>query len=140
MPAFSFCVFGIWAGGAFGLLVRKITIYQSYMQFLRKGNTEVSDLETLNILAEAEEKLRIKRAIELFRNPLVTSPIPARPHFPSNHQPFRQRHPPNRSPFRLLRFPEYLSSLRFLLHPLHSPHSAPLRPAPAKRKYGSFRP
>ena len=75
MPAFSFWVFGIWAAGAFGLLVRKITIYQSYMQFLRKGNTEVSDLETLNILAEAEEKLRIKRAIELFRNPLVTSPI-----------------------------------------------------------------
>lgn len=75
MPAFSFWVFGIWAVGAFGLLVRKITIYQSYMQFLRKGNVEVSDLETLNILAEAEEKLRIKRAIGLYRNPLVTSPI-----------------------------------------------------------------
>lgn len=75
MPAFSFWVFGIWAVGAFGLLVRKITIYQSYMQFLRKGNVEVSDIETLNILAEAEEKLRIKRAIGLYRNPLVTSPI-----------------------------------------------------------------
>lgn len=75
MPAFSFWVFGIWAVGAFGLLIRKITIYQSYMQFLRKGNVEVSDLETLNILAEAEEKLRIKRAIGLYRNPLVTSPI-----------------------------------------------------------------
>ena len=75
MPALSFWVFGIWAAGVLILLIRKITIYQSYMQFLRKGNAEVSDLKSLNLLAEAEEGLKIKRTIELYRNPLITSPI-----------------------------------------------------------------
>lgn len=75
MSVFSLCVFGIWAAGALGLLIRKITVYQSYMQFLRKGNAEVSDLETLNLLAAAEERLGIQRAIELYRNPLIASPI-----------------------------------------------------------------
>lgn len=75
MSVFTLCVFGIWAAGALGLLIRKITVYQSYMQFLRKGNAEVSDLETLNLLAAAEERLGIQRAIELYRNPLITSPI-----------------------------------------------------------------
>lgn len=75
VPGISVFLFGIWAAGALVLLIRKITIYQSYMQFLRKGNAEVSDLETLNLLADAEEGLKIKRPIELYRNPLITSPI-----------------------------------------------------------------
>lgn len=75
MSVFSLCVFGIWAAGALGLLIRKITVYQSYMQFLRKGNAEVTDLETLNLLAAAEEQLGIQKAIELYRNPLIASPI-----------------------------------------------------------------
>lgn len=75
MSVFILCVFGIWAAGALGLLIRKITVYQSYMQFLRKGNAEVSDLGTLNLLAAAEEQLGIQKAIELYRNPLIASPI-----------------------------------------------------------------
>lgn len=75
IPGFPFFLFGIWAVGALILLIRKITIYQNYMRFLRKGNEEVSDLETLNLLAGAEEGLGIKRMIELYRNPLITSPI-----------------------------------------------------------------
>lgn len=75
MSELSFWAFDLWAAGALILLIRKITAYQSYMQFLRRGNAEVSSLETLNLLAEAEEKLKIKRAIELYRNPLITSPI-----------------------------------------------------------------
>lgn len=75
MSVFSLCVFGIWAAGALGLLIRKITVYQSYMQFLRKGNAEVSDLGTLNLLAAAEEQLGMKRTIELYRNSLIASPI-----------------------------------------------------------------
>ncbi len=70
-----FLLTALWAAGAFGLLIHKITVYQSYMQFLRKGNAEVSDPEELNLLAEAEEGLRIGRTIELYRNPLITSPI-----------------------------------------------------------------
>lgn len=75
MPGLDIWLFGIWAVGAFALLIRKIAAYRSYMRFLRNGNTEVSDLATLNLLAEAEERFKIRRTVELYRNPTVTSPI-----------------------------------------------------------------
>lgn len=72
---FLLWLFVIWAVGAFGLLMRKITVYQSYMRFLKSGNVEVSDPAMLNLLAEAEEALGIGRTIELYRNPMIASPI-----------------------------------------------------------------
>ncbi len=72
---FLLWLFVIWAVGAFGLLMRKITVYQSYMRFLKSGNAEVSDPAMLNLLAEAEEALGIRRTIELYRNPMIASPI-----------------------------------------------------------------
>lgn len=74
-PGLSFWLFFAWSAGAFGLLIYKITVYQSYMRFLKKGNAEVSDLTTLNLLAEAEEKLGIQRTVELYRNPMISSPV-----------------------------------------------------------------
>lgn len=75
VPGLNFWLSGIWAAGAFALLIRKIAAYRSYMRFLRNGNLEVSDLATLNLLAEAEEGLKIGRTVELYRNPTITSPI-----------------------------------------------------------------
>lgn len=76
-PGPSFWLAAIWAIGAFGLLVHKITVYRSYMRFLKAGNKEVSELATLNLLAEEAERLGIRRTIELYRNPAVTSPVMA---------------------------------------------------------------
>lgn len=74
-PGVSLWLFVIWAVGAAGFLIHKITAYRSYVRFLRSGNREVADLIMLNLLAEAEEKLGIRRAVELYRNPMIASPI-----------------------------------------------------------------
>ena len=69
------CLFFIWAVLALVLLVRKITIYQSFIQYIKAGNTEVSDIKILNLLSDCEEKLNIKTRVELSYNPLIASPM-----------------------------------------------------------------
>lgn len=75
MPDIALCLFIIWAAAAFMMFVRKITVYQSYLRFLKSGNKEISDIEILNLLAEKEETMKIKKTIELYQNPMLTSPI-----------------------------------------------------------------
>lgn len=65
----------VWSAVTLVLIIRKITIYQSFMQYVKAGTTEVSDLNTLNLLAGCEEKLKIRKAVELYHNPIVASPI-----------------------------------------------------------------
>ena len=69
------CLFFIWSVFALVLFVRKITIYQGFIQYIKAGSTEVSDIKTLNLLSDCEEKLNIKTRVELSRNPLISSPI-----------------------------------------------------------------
>ncbi len=69
------CLFFIWSVFALVLFVRKITIYQGFIQYIKAGSTEVSDIKTLNLLSNCEEKLNIKTRVELSRNPLIASPI-----------------------------------------------------------------
>ncbi len=69
------CLFLIWSIAAMVLFVRKITVYQSFIQFIKAGNTEVSDIKTLNLLSACEEKLKIKTRAELSCNPMIASPI-----------------------------------------------------------------
>ena len=69
------CLFFIWSVFALVLFVRKITIYQGFIQYIKAGSTEVSDIKTLNLLSDCEEKLNIKTRVELSRNPLIASPI-----------------------------------------------------------------
>ncbi len=69
------CLFFIWSVPALVLLVRKITIYQSFIQYIKAGNTEVSDIKILNLLSDREEKLNIKTRVELSYNPLIASPM-----------------------------------------------------------------
>lgn len=65
----------MWAMIAFALLIRKITMYQSFVRFVKAGREEVSDIEILNILADTGETMGIKRPVELFTNPLISSPM-----------------------------------------------------------------
>ena len=63
------------------LFVRKITVYQGFIQYIKAGNKEVSDIKTLNLLSDCEEKLNIKTRVELSCNPLIASPSNGRQHF-----------------------------------------------------------
>ncbi len=68
-------LFFAWSALALVLFVRKITIYQGFIQYIKAGNTEVSDIKNLNLLSDCEEKLNIKARVELYHNTLIASPI-----------------------------------------------------------------
>lgn len=65
----------IWLGGAAFLLIRRVTVYQSFVKCIRAGREEVSDIKLLDLLAETEEQMGIKRPVELYTNTLVCSPL-----------------------------------------------------------------
>lgn len=65
----------LWVAIAFALLIRKITMYQSFVRFVKAGRTEVADIEILNMLADVGETIGVKRPVELFVNPLISSPM-----------------------------------------------------------------
>ncbi len=65
----------VWLVAALGLLIRKITIYQGFAQYIKAGLTLVSDIERLDQLSIVAEQSGIKKPIELCVNPLVSSPL-----------------------------------------------------------------
>ena len=69
------CLFFIWSALALVLFVRKITVYQGFIQYIKAGNKEVSDIKILNLLSNCEEKLNINTRVELSCNPLIASPM-----------------------------------------------------------------
>ena len=71
----SACLFFLWAIPALILFVRKITLYQGYIRYIKAYSTKVSDIKTLNILSNCKEKLHIKTKVELHHNTILTSPI-----------------------------------------------------------------
>jgi len=69
------CLFLIWSVSALALFVRKVTVYQGFIRYIKAGNTEVSDIKILNLLSDCAEKLNIKTRVEVSCNPLVASPM-----------------------------------------------------------------
>lgn len=65
----------LWLGGALGLLIRRVTIYQSFLRYLRAGSTPAADVERLDRLAAAARQAGVQRPVELWVNPLVSSPL-----------------------------------------------------------------
>lgn len=65
----------IWLAVAFGMMIRKITLYQSFVNCIKAGLTPVCDMEKLDGLSAAMEQMGIKRPVELGVNPLVSSPM-----------------------------------------------------------------
>lgn len=74
-PSLSACLIFAWAAVAFSLFVRKVTLYQSFLQYVRAGSEEVADIRILNLLSDCVEKLRIKTRVELRQNALIASPM-----------------------------------------------------------------
>lgn len=75
LPSPGTCLFVIWLTVTIILLVRKVTVYQSFISFLKRGGTQVSDIEILNLLAECQERLGIRGRVELCTNPMIASPV-----------------------------------------------------------------
>lgn len=65
----------VWLAAALGLLIRKVTVYQGFIRYLKAGLTPVSDMEMLDLLAGTAERAGVNRAVELCVNPLVSSPL-----------------------------------------------------------------
>ena len=65
----------IWLAAALGLLLRRVTIYQSFARYIRAGLTPVSDLAVLDRLSVAAERAGVRKPVELCVNPLVSSPL-----------------------------------------------------------------
>lgn len=65
----------IWLALAFGMLIRKITVYQSYIKYVTAGAERVCEVSLLDRFAVITEQAGIARAVELCVNPLVSSPM-----------------------------------------------------------------
>ena len=65
----------IWLLVSLVLLVRKVTVYQSFVRYIRDGLTPVSDLEMLDRLSVIAEGEGVKSPVELGVNPLISSPM-----------------------------------------------------------------
>ena len=65
----------VWLMAALGLMIRKATIYQGFIRYIKAGSVPVSDMEMLDRLSMAAEQASVKRPIDLWVNPLVSSPL-----------------------------------------------------------------
>jgi beta-lactamase regulating signal transducer with metallopeptidase domain len=65
----------LWLAVAAGLLIRKITLYQSFVKYLRAGRTVVDDVETLDRFSALSEAMGVRRAVDLYTNRLTASPL-----------------------------------------------------------------
>ena len=65
----------VWLVAALGLLIRKITIYQGFIRYVKAGMTPVSDIEKLDQLSAGAERAGVGKPVELCVNPLISSPL-----------------------------------------------------------------
>lgn len=65
----------VWLVVALGMLIRKISMYRSYIRYVRSGAEPVSDVALLDCLAVTAQQMGIGRAIDLCVNPHVASPM-----------------------------------------------------------------
>lgn len=71
---FSNNIWLIWLFISFILLVHKITVYQSFIRYVKAGQTPVN-AELLDEIALIGAKVGVKRPVELCVNPLISSPL-----------------------------------------------------------------
>ena len=67
------CIF--WLMTAMLLFLRKITVYQDFMRFIRAGSTPVDDIGCLEALSQIEARLNIQKPIDIWSSRLITSPM-----------------------------------------------------------------
>lgn len=57
------------------LLIQKITVYKSFVHYVKSGQTPVTDIKLLDQLSIIVSQVGIKKPVELCINPLVSSPL-----------------------------------------------------------------
>lgn len=65
----------VWLIVAACLLIRKVTVYQSFVKYIKAGRTEISDLELWERVGELVEQTGVKSAVGLYTNSLISSPL-----------------------------------------------------------------
>lgn len=57
------------------LFIRKITVYQSFVKYLKASSSTVDNIELLEQFGNIAEQNNIKKNIELYKNNLIASPL-----------------------------------------------------------------
>lgn len=57
------------------LFIRKITIYQSFIKYIRAGCEEVSDIDLLERFGKLAAQNKVETRVELYTNSLISSPM-----------------------------------------------------------------
>lgn len=65
----------IWLAAALGMLIRKITVYQSFVRYISSGLTPVADMDILDQLSIITDQIGIKKPVELCVNAQISSPM-----------------------------------------------------------------
>ena len=65
----------IWLAATLGMVIRKVTIYQSFIRYIKAGLAPVADMRILDQLPIVAEQAGVKKPVELCVNPLVSSPM-----------------------------------------------------------------
>ena len=64
-----------WLVAALILLIRKITIYQSFIKYVKAGCAPVDDINLLEQFGKEAEDAKINVPVELYTNSLISSPL-----------------------------------------------------------------
>ncbi len=65
----------IWLAATLGMVIRKVTIYQNFIRYIKAGLAPVADMRILDQLSIVAEQAGVKKPVELCVNPLVSSPM-----------------------------------------------------------------
>lgn len=65
----------VWLVVALTLFIRKITIYQDFVKYIRAGCVEVADIDLLERFGKLMEQNHVKTTVELYTNNLISSPL-----------------------------------------------------------------
>ena len=65
----------VWLIAAFGLFIRKVTLYQSFVRYITAGRQEIADFTLWEQLGELVEQAGVKKTVGLYTNSLIASPL-----------------------------------------------------------------
>ena len=64
-----------WLVVALLLFIRKITVYQDFVKYIRAGCVEAADIDLLERFGKLVERKKINTTVELYTNNLISSPL-----------------------------------------------------------------
>ncbi len=65
----------VWIGVALLLLIKKITVYKSFVRYVRAGMVPIDSVELLDQVSIIANQIGVHKAVELCMNPLISSPL-----------------------------------------------------------------